>query len=99
MFLGVGIMQIEKGLTMAKNKRKPLPVLDGVAFLQTCEQMLADGNADYVSLSLPKLKKYVRMYQNRIHQLEEIQSRARSIIKRHEPSEDDRLKVRPEGDP
>ena len=50
------------------------------------------GNADYVSLSLPKLKKYVHMYQNRIYQLAKIQFRAKSIIEQHEPSAEERLK-------
>ena len=75
---------------MGKHKRKPLPVLDGVAFLQTCEQAIEDGNADYVSVSLPKLKTYVSMYQDRIYQLSQIQFRARSIIEQHEPSAEDR---------
>ena len=79
-----------KGETMGKHKRKPLPVMDGVPFLETCEQAIVDGNAGFISANLAKVRRFVVMYQNRIYQLSPIQFRARGIIEQHEPSAEKR---------
>ena len=76
-----------------KYKRKPLPIADGTAFIKTMEQAVAEGNPDFIAANLPKLREYIRMYQDRVHQLSLIQFRARSIIDQHEPSAEDRLKT------
>jgi hypothetical protein len=77
---------------MGKNKRKPLPTGDGMAFIETLEQAITDGDADLISANLPKLKRFISMYQDRIFQLSQIQFRACTIIEQHEPSAADRLK-------
>ena len=77
---------------MAKHKRKPLPIADGTAFIETLEQAVEDGNADLISANLPKLKDYVTMYQNRIFQLAKIQFRACTILEQHEPTFEERMK-------
>jgi len=75
-----------------KYKRKPLPIADGVAFLKTLEQGVAEGDADLIAANLPKLKRYISMYQDRIYQLAATQFRARTILDQHEPSAADRFK-------
>jgi hypothetical protein len=75
-----------------KYKRKSLPIADGTAFLKTLEQAVEDGNPDLIAANLPKLKRYIRMYQDRIYQLAATQFRARTILEQHEPSAEDRLK-------
>ena len=77
---------------MSKYKRKPLPVFDGVAFIETLEQAVEDGNAEFISKSLPKLKRYISLHQDRVYQLSQIQFRARTIYEQHEPAAEDRLK-------
>jgi len=65
---------------------------DGTAFIETLEQAVADGNADLISENLPKLKRYISMYQDRIYQLAATQFRPRTIVDQHEPSAADRVK-------
>jgi len=77
---------------MSKYKRKPLPSLDdGLPFIEMLEQAVEDGNADLVSAKLPKLIRFIKMYQGRIYQFVKIQFRARSIIDQHEPAVADRM--------
>ena len=52
-----------------KYKRKPLPIADGTAFIETLEQGVAEGNPDFIAANLPKLKRCISMHQDRIHQL------------------------------
>jgi hypothetical protein len=75
-----------------KYKRKPLPIADGTAFLKTLEQAVEEGDADLIAANLPKLKRYISMYQDRIYQLAKVQQRARDILNQHEPSAEERLK-------
>ncbi len=75
-----------------KYKKTPLPIADGVAFIETLEQAVKDGNPDLIAANLPKLKRYISMFQDRNFQLSEIQQRARIIEQQHEPSFEDRMK-------
>jgi len=50
---------------VGKHIRKPLRVMDGVAFLETCEEAVADGNGEFVAANLAKLWRFVGMYQER----------------------------------
>ena len=52
--------------------------------LHTCDKAVAEGNPDFIAKSLPKLKRYVAMYQERIFQLAQAQQRARELIEQHE---------------
>jgi hypothetical protein len=71
---------------MSKYKREPLPSLDGVAFSEMLEQAVEDGNADLISAKLPKLIRFIKMYQDRIYQFVKIPFRARTIYEQHDPS-------------
>ena len=80
---------------MSEYKREPLPLADGVEFIKMLEKAVADGSPDLVSANMPKLIRYVKMYQDRIYQLSQIQFRARSIIDQHEPTAEDRKPLTP----
>ena len=65
---------------MDKHKRKPLPTGDGVAFIETLERAVVEGDADFVSANMPKLKRFVKMYMDRVHlrtRLHQLQKRRR----------------------
>ncbi len=66
---------------MGKHIGKPLPVMDGVAFLETCEKAIADGDAVFIARNLGKVIRFVVMYRERIYQLAKIQFRACAITR------------------
>jgi len=50
-----------------KYKRKPLPIADGALLIELLEQEVSAGNASLIAANLPTLKRYVKLYQDRIY--------------------------------
>jgi hypothetical protein len=64
--------------------------LDGALFLAKLEDAQAGGDADYVAAHMPRLERLIVQYQDRIGELAQLQSRARTICARHEPRAEER---------
>ena len=63
-----------------------LPPLDGEPFIEKLEQGIEDGEGDYIEANMPRLREGIRLYQERIAKLSQLQYRARVVQDRHEPS-------------
>ena len=59
--------------------------------LHTCDKAIAEGNPDFIAKALPKLKRYVALYQERSYQLAQVQQRARELIEQHKPAAMERI--------
>ena len=68
-----------------------LPYLDGTPFITRMEQAIEAGDADFVEANMPRLESLIARYQDRIHELAQLQYRARLVRDRHEPPADKRI--------
>lgn len=62
-----------------------LPYRDGEPFIAKLEQGVEAGDADFIEANMPQLEKLIALYQDRIHELAQLQYRARLVRERHEP--------------
>ena len=67
---------------------------DGAPFIAMLE-LAAAGDADIIEANMPRLERLIAQYQERIHELAELQHAARVIRDSHEPPADKRLRTSP----
>jgi len=68
-----------------------LPIQDAEPFIAKLEQAVQEGDADFIEANMPRLERLIALYQERIHELAQLQYRARTIREQHEPPAGKRL--------
>lgn len=66
--------------------------LDGEPFIAYLEKAQAEGDADHIERNMNRIEALIVKYQERIHELAQLQYRARAIRDRHEPPAHKRLR-------
>jgi hypothetical protein len=60
-------------------------MLDGEPFIARLEAATEAGDADFIEVNMPKLERLTALYQERLHELAQLQYRARVICEQHGP--------------
>ena len=71
-----------------------LPMNDGEPLIARLEQSQEDGDADHVEGNMERLERLIAQYQDRVHELTDLQYRARLVRDRHEPPAQRRITAR-----